>query len=266
MPDIQDQMGRSLSLPGPPRRMISLVPSLTELLFDLGLEEEVVGVTEYCLYPEEQVARLPTIGGPKAFDFQRITELQPDLLVGVKEENYREGILRLAQDFPVWMGDVNNVEDALEMIRLLGEILGRGKRAQRLAAAIKTSLDSLPPGPGWKTAYLIWKDPWRAAGRGTMIADLLLRCGLKNLFADHGRYPVLEEEQLADAELILLSSEPFPFSIQEKEELEDRFPQARVGLVDGTMFSWYGSRLQYFADYWENLRHTLSTAGFKTNK
>ena len=253
MPNIQDQMGRSLSLPGPPRRIISLVPSLTELLFDLGLEKEVVGVTEYCLHPEEQIDRLPTIGGPKAFDFQRITELEPDLLIGVREENYRKGILRLAQDFPVWMGGVNNVEDALEMIRLLGKILGREKRSRRLAAAIKTSLDSLPSGPGWNTAYMIWKDPYRAAGRETMIADLLQRCGLKNLFADRGRYPVIAEGELADAELILLSSEPYPFNIREKKELEDRFPGARVRLVDGTMFSWYGSRLQYFSDYWTNL-------------
>ncbi|RZJ61111.1 MAG: cobalamin-binding protein, partial [Hymenobacter sp.] len=140
---VVDQMGREVRFPYPPLRIVSLVPSQTELLFDLGLQEQVVGVTKFCIYPPTARHSASVIGGTKNFDFAKIKAAQPDLIVGNKEENYREGIAQLEQHFPVWLSDIADLPSALDMIRRVGDLTGKTHLAEPLAAEIKQSFDKL---------------------------------------------------------------------------------------------------------------------------
>jgi len=258
---VRDQMGRAVHVPERPRRIISLVPSQTELLFDLGLDAEIVGVTKFCCHPAAQTRTRQSVGGTKKFRFDVIDQLQPDLILGNKEENYREGIERLAARYPVWMSDVHTLPDALEMIRAVGAITGKPETAAQLAGRIAAGFASLPgSGRPYRAAYLIWQNPLMAAGNDTFIHDILGRIGLKNALAGHSRYPQLTAEQLhaARPELILLSSEPYPFREKHRQTFATQFPHARVELVDGEMFSWYGSRLLLAAAYLQKLTEKLA--------
>lgn len=248
-----DQMGNHVHLNHIPRRIISLVPSITELLFDLGLDEEVIGVTRHCILPVEKVSGRTIIGDVKDFNFQMIDDLRPDLIIGNKEENYKEGIMKLQEKYPVWMSEIYTLEDALEMIRSVGGLIGRPGEAGALAENISSSLNGLDLQPKIKTAYLIWNKPCMAAGGSTFINEMLEKAGLDNVFADRDRYPVILLEDLTAAEVILLSSEPWTFSVAEKQAFRREFAGKKVLDVDGLMFSWYGSRLRFSAEYFINL-------------
>jgi len=255
---VQDQMGRIVTLPPQPQRIISLVPSQTELLFDLGLAGRVVGRTRFCVHPAEQVNDVAIVGGTKQFNFARIHQLQPDLIIGNKEENYQEGIEQLAAQYPVWMSDIFTLNDALVMIRQVGQVVGQGERAATLAADIEERFAQLPPiSRPLRVAYFIWQDPYMVAGRQTFIHDMLTRCGFDNAFADkgNGRYPevTIADIQAAKLDAILLSSEPFPFAAQHRQAFQAMCPGTAVYLVDGELFSWYGSRLLLAAAYLQRL-------------
>ncbi len=258
MMEFRDQMGYSIALGNYPQRIISLVPSLTELLFHLGLDEEIVGVTGYCTLPERGVASKIKIGGPKKFDFQRIDELKPDLVIGNKEENYEEGIRRLQEKYTVWMSDIITIGDALKMIECVGNLVNRIEQADQLVSEIRTGFEDLSFTPLWKVAYLIWKDPYMAAGGNTFIHEMLQLCGFVNLFEKKSRYPCVAPEELERAEVILLSSEPYPFTSEDVESFRKRYPKQGICHVDGTMFSWYGNRMKYAPDYFRQLRDLIS--------
>ncbi len=249
--EVTDQMGRCVRIEAPARRIISLVPSQSELLFDLGLGPEVVGVTRFCTAPAAAVANVPRIGGTKRFLFERIDALAPDLILGNKEENYPEGIERLAKRYPVWMSDVYDLDDALEMITAIGVLVDRQARATALADEIRQAFTAIKPGVQRRTAYFIWRKPWMVAGSGTFIDHIMARLGLQNVFADLPRYPQVSDEALraAGPELALLSSEPFPFDDRHVREVRALLPGADVRLVDATYFSWYGSRLRQAPKY-----------------
>ncbi|GAA4370755.1 helical backbone metal receptor [Hymenobacter saemangeumensis] len=255
---VTDQMGRRVTVPFPPRRIVSLVPSQTELLFDLGLGNRVVGVTKFCIHPQEARTKAEVIGGTKNFNFDKIAELQPDLVIGNKEENYQAGIEELAAKYPVWMSDISNLDEALQMIKRLGFIVGAKAAADAMAEKIELSFSelasSVPANPG-TAAYFIWRKPYMVAAPGTFIDDMLQRAGLRNVFADLSRYPEISAGQLAAAapERILLSSEPYPFAEKHLAEFQQICPAARVKIVDGELFSWYGSRLQHSARYFQQL-------------
>ncbi len=249
-----DQMGYKLTLKDTPRRIVSLVPSITELLFDMGLENEIVGITRYCVYPKDKVGGKPRIGGTKLFDYGQINLLKPDLIIASKEENYPEGIHWLKQRYPVWMSDVNTLEDALEMIRTMGRMLNRYNVAEQMAGLINRAMEKLSFTPQIKTAYLIWKNPFMVAGGATFINDMLEKCGFRNLFRERPRYPVITIEELKGAELIILPSEPYPFGADDRESIKMVYPGKRIERVDGTCFSWYGSRLLRAADYFRDFR------------
>lgn len=253
---VTDQMGRRVAVPFPPRRIVSLVPSQTELLFDLGLGERVVGVTKFCIHPPEARQSATIIGGTKNFDFDKIAELKPDLILGNKEENYQEGIEQLSAQFPVWLSDISNLPEALDMIRRVGFICGRREQAEQLAGQIATSFQLLPAAAELvPAAYLIWRKPYMVAATGTFIDDLLQRAGFRNVFSHLSRYPEVTAEQLAAAapRRVLLSSEPYPFSEKHVAEFQTICPDAEISIVDGELFSWYGSRLQHSAAYLRNL-------------
>ncbi|MDO7874036.1 helical backbone metal receptor [Hymenobacter sp. ASUV-10] len=252
-----DQMGRHVMAPVLPQRIVSLVPSQTELLFDLGLGERVVGVTKFCIHPAEARQRATVIGGTKQFDFEKIATLQPDLIIGNKEENYQQGIVRLAADFPVWMSDISTFPKALEMLRSVGQLTKTTERARQLAEDIATSFAALPVDAGLeRVAYFIWRKPYMVAGGGTFINDMLARAGFANVFAHLGRYPEITADQLAQAapEHIFLSSEPYPFARKHVAEFQQICPAATIEIVDGELFSWYGSRLLKSVAYFRQLR------------
>lgn len=251
----------------PTHRIISLVPSLTELLFDLRLEAEIVGLTKFCVHPADKVAGKPVVGGTKNVYHDRIAALAPTLILANKEENTREDVETLQANFPVLLTDVVTLDDALDMIVTVGEQTDRQAEARRLASVIGDSFAALSQhvnarnAPFPRVAYLIWRDPWMVAGSQTFIDSMLTVAGFNNVFGHLPRYPVVSpgDLQTADPDVIMLSSEPYPFKEKHLEELGRICPHARVMLVDGELFSWYGSRLVYSAPYLTNLVHALST-------
>jgi ABC-type Fe3+-hydroxamate transport system substrate-binding protein len=253
-------MGNELTLAAPPRRIISLVPSQTELLFELGLENQIAGITKFCIHPKEKTGTIPKIGGTKKFDLDKIISLQPDLIIGNKEENYKEGIEALQKRFPVWMSDIKDVYEALFMIQSLGELNGKEEEAFHLAFKIKKSLTQYHAPYQLRSAYFIWKDPYMSVGQDTFIHELMKIAGFNNVFSDQGRYPVVTEESIREKapELILLSSEPYPFVEKHLQEFRQLCPDALVILVDGEMFSWYGSRLQHSMPYFKSLEKIIN--------
>ena len=257
---VTDQLGRRVVVPFPPQRIVSLVPSQTELLFDLGLGEKVVGVTKFCIHPAEARTKATVIGGTKNFDFEKIAALTPDLIIGNKEENYQEGIEQLAEKYPVWLSDINNLPAALDMIRRVGLITGAKEKAAALSAEIDTSFGALATAATNEVlvpaVYFIWRKPYIIAATGTFIDDMLRRAGFSNVFAGQSRYPEITAEQLAAVapQRILLSSEPYPFSEKHVTEFQVICPTAKIEIVDGELFSWYGSRLGKSAAYFSQLR------------
>ncbi|MCI1186448.1 helical backbone metal receptor [Hymenobacter sp. DH14] len=259
--NVTDQMGRRVAVPFPPRRIVSLVPSQTELLFDLGLGEKVVGVTKFCIHPTEARTQATVIGGTKNFDFEKIAALKPDLIIGNKEENYQAGIEQLAAEYPVWLSDISNLPEALDMIRRVGFIVGAKEKAAALAADIEASFADLAL-PAASTAapesvaYFIWRKPYMVATTGTFIDDMLRRAGFANAFAGLSRYPEISADQLvaANPQCIFLSSEPYPFAAKHMAEFQALCPAAKIEIVDGELFSWYGSRLRKSAAYFSQLR------------
>jgi ABC-type Fe3+-hydroxamate transport system substrate-binding protein len=251
-----DQLNRSIQLPGVPKRIVSLVPSQTELLADLGLEDEVVGITKFCVHPEGWFRTKKRVGGTKKVNMEVVHALQPDLVIANKEENVKEQVEELAAHYPVWVSDVNDLAGATAMIRSIGELTGRADQAAAIAGNIERSFSLLTGNtPAIRTAYLIWRDPWMTVGGDTFIHHLLQRCGLQNVFEKSARYPAIgiEDLQAADCELLLLSSEPYPFKQQHIDELQAWLPDTRILLVDGEMFSWYGSRLLKAPGYFQQL-------------
>ena len=254
---VVDQLGRRVVVPFPPQRIVSLVPSQTELLFDLGLGKQVEGVTKFCVHPPFARHKALVVGGTKNFDFAKIAACRPDLIIGNKEENHQEGIEQLAAHYPVWMSNVANLPEALGMIRQVGFITGTSRVAEPMAASIASLFEALAtPRPPVPAAYLIWRKPYMAAAGGTFIDDLLRRAGFVNVFGALGRYPEISPAQLAAAapQRVLLSSEPYPFQEKHVAELQEICPAARIELVDGEMFSWYGSRLHHAATCLSRLR------------
>lgn len=259
-----DQMGHTVELAIPPKRIVSLVPSQTELLFDLGLNETVVGVTRYCVHPSFKTQHKTSIGGTKNPDLKLIRALQPDLIIGNKEENRREDIEALHAEFPVWISDIATLADATAMIREIGHLVAKETSADWLARRIEERFETLaaevaPRIIRRKAAYLIWRKPWMVAGGGTFIHALLERAGLDNVFADQPRYPECTVESLvvSQPEVIFLSSEPYPFKETHLAEMQIMLPNAQILLVDGELFSWYGSRLLRTPAYLRSLVASL---------
>lgn len=251
-----DQTGKTVFLFTPPQRIISLVPSQTELLADLGLEEQVIGITKFCIHPEQWFRSKTRIGGTKSLNMDRIRQLQPDLIIANKEENIKDQVEELAGSFPVWVSDINNLEDALSMIGEIGTMTWTTAAASKIIARIRHAFAGLPsPASLRKAAYLIWKDPYMTVGNDTFIHSMLEAAGFENMFAEKTRYPVVDVADIARSgcEYLLLSSEPYPFKQKHMDELELQLPGVKIMLVDGEMFSWYGSRLLYAAEYFVSL-------------
>ena len=255
-----DQLGNTIEIEFPPKRIISLVPSQTEFLFDLGLDEEIMGVTRFCIHPVNKVAAKTKIGGTKKFNIEKIKSLRPDLIIGNKEENYRQGIEQLRADFAVWISDIFTLPDNYAMMGELGRITNKQREAENLIAAMQQGFSSLEntmvkrKGES-SCAYFIWRKPFMVAGNNTFINYMLGVFGFKNVFDGLERYPEINPEILKsqNPDCIFLSSEPYSFSEKHFDEFQAFAPNAKVVLVDGEMFSWYGSRLKLAPDYYSEL-------------
>lgn len=250
-------MQRTVEIHSTVSRIVSLVPSQTELLVDLGLRDKLVGITKFCVHPSELRKQVQLIGGTKNVKVKLVESLYPDLVIGNKEENNQSDIEALEQTLPTWMSDIFNLEDALEMIRHVGEITGTREKAFEIVSKIRTNfaeLNELKP-QGKSVLYLIWKKPYIAAGRNTFIDSMLSTLGFHNAM-EQDRYPEVELKEL-NPDFIFLSSEPYPFKEKHIEELQNLFPESQVVLVDGEYFSWYGSRLIEAPTYFRKLLNTV---------
>jgi ABC-type Fe3+-hydroxamate transport system substrate-binding protein len=258
-----DQTGRAISLTHEPRRIISLVPSQTELLFDLGLREEVVGITKFCVHPDEWFRTKTRVGGTKQLKLEIIQQLQPDLIIANKEENVKEQVEELARQYPVWISDINTLDDAYEMIDQIGLITKKEANATMIINRIRESFDSFKiPTPPLRAAYFIWRNPYMTVGADTFIHYMMHVAGFINVYGDETRYPEIDVQALKTKNpgIFLLSSEPFPFKQAHVDELQTEFPETKILLVDGEMFSWYGSRLMYAAGYFRRLSQILTNS------
>ena len=258
-----DQLGNEVSISFPPRRIVSLVPSQTELLFDLGLDEEVVGITRFCIHPKQKVNGKQKIGGTKQFNIEKIKLLAPDLIIGNKEENYQQGIEELQSHFPVWMSDIYTLPDTYTMMHEVSKITNRENEGERIVTEIKDSFALLPTAnrEPLTAVYFIWRKPYMVAAGNTFINHLLEVFGVRNVFENEIRYPEINPETLAGLkpDFIFLSSEPYRFTKKHYEEFRAFSPSSKVIVVDGEMFSWYGSRLRFTAKYFQELRIQLFT-------
>ena len=256
---IADQLNRTIEFTFPPKRIISLVPSQSELLWDLCLQQELVGITKFCVHPKEMFSSVKRIGGTKTIKVAEIKKLAPDLIIANKEENQQEQIEELCKHYPVYISNIFTIQDALQMIEQVGLICDRESAAKELVKKINeqyTHFINKNSRIENCVAYLIWREPYMVAGSTNFINQMLSICNLKNVFANHeGRYPEIhiEELQKANPDVVLLSSEPYPFKMRHTKELQNHLPDAKIMLVDGEMFSWYGSRMLYAFNYFETL-------------
>jgi len=256
---IKDQLGRVIELSQKPIRVVSLVPSQTELLVDLGLEDYIVGLTKFCVYPKELRKAKTIVGGTKEVNYNKISELQPDIILCNKEENTRDIVETLEKKYKVHVSDVKSMQEALELIIQYGIIFNAEEKAGNIVLNIKESIidfrDFIKGKSQKKVAYFIWRDPWMTVGGDTFINSLLELNNFENVFKKENRYPVVNLENLDKSiDLVLLSSEPFPFKKKHTVEFEVKVNfSVEVKLVDGEYFSWYGSRLQNAFEYFKSI-------------
>jgi ABC-type Fe3+-hydroxamate transport system substrate-binding protein len=251
----------------PAKRIVSLVPSLTEFLFDLGLDSEVVGITKFCVHPESWFRSKQRIGGTKNVHVEKLLALQPDLVIASKEENIKEQVEQIAEKVPVLLTDVQDYTGALKAMKVIAVACGKEEVGVSLCSQVEKQFALLPSANSKiRVAYCIWKDPWMFAGGDTYISGMLKKAGFENILHDHSRYPVLTLKQLAEKRpgIVFLSSEPYPFQDKHIRDLEAVMPGIPVLLVDGEMFSWYGSRLLQAPAYFAELQAVASQNRLKS--
>ena len=259
---IRDQLQRELNIKAVPKRIVSLVPSQTELLVTLGLEENIVGITKFCVHPEHLRKSKTVVGGTKKVNFDKIRNLNPDLILCNKDENTEEMVLELEKIAPVHISEIIYFEDVLNLIEMYGNLFTCSQTATRLNLKLwkkKRDFEKEILPISRKVAYFIWREPWMVAGGDTFINSMLKLNEWENVFENkQGRYPEIDLEELKSLkpDLILLSSEPYPFKEKHIQELR-QICDIPVELVDGEYFSWYGSRMIPAFDYFKKFQKLL---------
>ncbi|MBC3758790.1 ABC transporter substrate-binding protein [Hyunsoonleella sp. SJ7] len=256
-----DQIGRRLCLSETPKRIVSLVPSQTELLCDLGLEDNLVGVTKFCVHPKHIKSKAKVIGGTKQVNFEKIKTVKPDIILCNKEENTKAIVEVCGTICPVHVSDIFDLDDSLELVKQYGQLFIKEDEAKVLIDKIQGEASRfesfIENYKSLKTIYFIWKNPWMVAGGSTFIEYLMQLNRFENFYDSENRYPEIQLNIEEEVDLVLLSSEPFPFKEVNKKELQEFYPNAKILLVDGEYFSWYGSRLVKAFDYFKSLRSNL---------
>ena len=253
---LTDQVGNLISLERAAQRIVSLVPSQTELLHYFDLHDRVVGITKFCIHPDEWYQTKERIGGTKNLNISKIQEIKPDLIIANKEENTKRQIEFLKKNYQVYISDINTAEDAYQMIRDVGILTAKEQKAVDLIDDIQESFDEMVKLKG-SVLYFIWKDPYMVCGTDNFIHSIINEIGLTNVITQR-RYIEISKEQIQKLkpDYIFLSSEPFPFNEEHKRELET-ISNAKVYIVDGEMFSWYGSRMLKMKTYFKNLEQKV---------
>lgn len=253
--NFKDQLGRNITLKKIPQRIISLVPSQTELLVDLGLEDNIVGITKFCVHPSRLRNEIEIVGGTKSVHLEKIKAAQPDIILCNKEENTKEMVKELEKVAPVHVSDIQNLTESYELILQYGNMFQVSKNANSLVKSIQEEhqkfQQSISNKSVKKVAYFIWKNPYMVAGGETFINYLLKENKFKNVFKEVPRYPEIDLKNLPDLDYVLLSSEPFPFSEKHSKDFEKFLPKEKIKFVDGEFFSWYGSRLEKAFSYFQ---------------
>lgn len=255
MENVIDSVGRTVSYEFPPKRIVSLCPGITKTLYALGLDKEIVGRTRCCIYPKESVEQATIVGGTKQVEVGRIVELKPDLIFVEKEENNKEIVETLEKQFPVYVHEVQSVEDAFQMIHQLGQLCHRKSQAQQLVASIQDQFHTLPNVGNKRAAYVIWQRPYMVVGKDTYIQSLLEKMGFINPFTNFpDRYPTVTEEDLRNANLdfVFLASEPYPFTEHHQNQFQQMFPGSRTVIIDGEM-CWYGAKMLQATSYFKRI-------------
>lgn len=255
---VKDQMGRTVRIKKPVRRIVSLVPSITELLVDLGLQNEIVGITKFCVHPASLKRDKSIIGGTKNIKISDIIALKPDLVIANKEENDPEQVENLSNHVPVYVSDIQSYEDNIQMIRDLSVHI----HTPHIAAEVIRDLRAKQPSYLFNqqtVLYLIWQEPYMSIGQDTYIHHVLESLGLENIMNESLRYPKIElsDIQQMSPDYIFLSSEPYPFQTKHLDKLARLAPESKVILVDGEAFSWYGTRILKLGQYFQNLKSEL---------
>lgn len=260
----EDQLGRKVLLQRSPQRIVSVVPSQTSLLFYLGLGDRVVGRTKFCIHPRDKVLSCAVVGGTKNLRLSAIQALQPDLILANKEENDQAQIEALADTCPVWVSDIATLEAAMGMILAVGHMTNTTTASEHLIQAIETKRkvwQQRPDHSPLRVAYLIWQDPFMVAASATFIDALLQEAGFANVFGHLERYPLISSEQLiaSQPDLVLLSSEPYPFREKHVPLFQTLLPSSRILIADGELFSWYGNHLLLSFAYFQQLHQKLTS-------
>lgn len=260
---LKDQLHRTLHLHKTPERIVSLVPSQTELLVDLGLEDSIVGVTKFCVHPKQLRKEKSVVGGTKQVHYDVIKELSPDIILCNKEENTKDMISSLEQIAPVHISDVYTLADSLELIEMYGNLFDTSEKAKTIIEDIKAKLTDfrafVSDRKKLSVVYFIWKNPYMVAANHTFINEMLLVNHFENSYENVSRYPEISLSELKEKQpdLILLSSEPYPFKVNDTDLFKSVCPEAKIKIVDGEAFSWYGSRLLKAFDYFKALQKSL---------
>ncbi len=260
---ITDQVNNFLYFSTPPKRIVSLVPSLTELLVDLGLEEYIIGVTKFCVHPSHIRKTKTIVGGTKNIKLDKIKDLAPDFILCNKEENNQEIVETCQRLAPTYVSDIYTLEDVYSLIKDLGDIFeiheaceNMNQQLYSLYHIFQKECSSTTQVP---VAYFIWKSPWMVAGNQTFIHHMLSLCNFRNVFERTSRYPEIAMDEIPEeTKLLLLSSEPFPFSEKHTSEIKESHPTKKIVIVNGEYFSWYGSRLLKAIDYFKRLKDELN--------
>ena len=258
MATFNDQIGREITIDKKPESIVSLVPSITELLYDLGLENELKGRTKFCIHPKGKVNKVQAIGGVMGLDYHKIQQIDPDIIFASREENGMNEINEISKQYPVWVSNVNNLADAQEMIRSIGDVCQVPDKAEEITTNINAEFEKLSEIPDGviKGVYLVWKNPLYTINKNTFIHDMLRRTGIENLFADkEDSYPKIEEKEIQEKkpDYIFLPSEPYNFTEKEAKEFRKKFPNSEIRRVDGEYFSWYGSHLLKAPSYFKQI-------------
>jgi ABC-type Fe3+-hydroxamate transport system substrate-binding protein len=253
-----DQMGRDIIIPNNIERIVSLVPSQTEYLYSLGLGHKIVGQTVFCIHPQDEFKNATKIGGTKKLQIEKIRALNPDLIIGNKEENDKIQIETLAAEFPVWMSDINTYPEAIGMMQEVANILSVTERGEQIVNEIDTQWERVRGVLQGSMLYLIWNEPYMAVGTDTFINHLCEHLGLKNTCISP-RYPSFTSQEIANcnADYIFLSSEPYPFDNEDIKQIQTLNPKAKVVTIDGEICSWYGSRLTHIQAYFDKFIKVL---------
>ncbi len=261
---LADQLGTFHSFESSPKRIVSLVPSQTELLFELGLEEQIVGITKFCIHPFHFKSTKKIVGGTKQVHYDKIAALQPNIIICNKEENTLEMVEELRKICPVWVTDIRTIEDNFQMITDFGLLFNCRTEAQKwndkLQFALTDFKSIIKEKPIQKAAYFIWKNPYMVAGSDNYINEILKLNHFQNIYENLGRYPEVEIKKIrleGDPDIVFLSSEPYPFKEEDAFEIGRFTHHAKTVFVDGEMFSWYGSRLLKALSYFKALHGKL---------